>query len=123
MYHDSITLCQRRVSWRRLVKKTSSTTSKRLHSHPCSWAILQLPQPKFARGQHVCHQWTNEDDLDPNCGTTYRDYGVIVGLLYDIRNRYVSGWVYQISFSRIESLDCLELPYLDEVEESDLQAV
>ena len=128
MHHNSIALRKRRVNWRRLVSHglciaaNARVQKKPQHAHLCT-RDAGLPQPKFKIGQHICHEWTCDDQLDPNYGRTYRDYGYIVGMFYGIKNFYLPGWVYQISFYRMESSDRFELPYLDEVEEDQLRTV
>ncbi|MBD2384972.1 hypothetical protein [Cylindrospermum sp. FACHB-282] len=58
--------------------------------------ILNQQRPKFKiqnwHGQQVCVEWECDDDLDPtNFGKTLRDYGVIVGMVYQ-QPEYGDGW-------------------------------
>ena len=87
--------------------------------------IPDIPHPKFLFGQKVCMEWVNDDDRSPTCGTTYKDYGFIVGILFDhpdYSNRPKT-WVYHVSWTKLESSPHIPLPYFEIAFEDELKAI
>ncbi len=79
-----------------------------------------LPRPKFWLGQQVCHQWKSDDIYDPKCGTTYRDYGFVVGMVFEPPDYRDGGWVYWVKWINLESPASVALPFVDSVREKQL---
>lgn len=72
---------------------------------------------KYWFGQLVERSYTNDET-----GTTHRSIGVVVGLTLNLPGWSVPGWIYFIKF--LWSDGCIpQLPFTDEVSESDLQPV
>ncbi len=82
-----------------------------------------LPSPKFAFGQQVCCQWINDDDLDPEYGTTYRDYGVVIGMVWQFPQVKAPGWVYWVKWLKLSSPVTVPLPFGDWAIEEDLSLI
>jgi hypothetical protein len=101
--------------------KNSCTGSKPQNPHPCWHSQRQFPseflQPKYWFSQLVERSYTDEDT-----GRTYRSIGVVVGLTLNLPGWRTPGWIYFIKFLWSDS-GTPQLPFVDEVSESDLHAV
>jgi hypothetical protein len=80
-----------------------------------------MPQPKFWFGQQVCVEYECDDELDPvNLGKTFRDYGVVVGMVYQ-QPEYGDGWAYWVKWGKLSLDSWTEMPYTDAAREDELQ--
>jgi hypothetical protein len=97
---------------------TGSTPQKR---DRCQHYQRQFPsefsQPKFWFSQLVERIYTDDET-----GRNYRSIGVVVGLTLNLPGWSLPGWVYFVKFLWNES-NTPQLPYVDEISESDLHPV
>lgn len=79
-----------------------------------------LPRTKFCLGQRVMRQWVNDDTLHPCYGRTHVDYGVVVGMVYQMPGTNSNGWSYWVKWYKL-SLPTIVEPIIDYADESELQ--
>jgi hypothetical protein len=75
----------------------------------------EFPQPKFWFSQLVERSYTDDET-----GRTHRSLGVVVGLTLNLPGWRLPGWVYFVKFLWSDG-STPQLPFVDEVSESDLQ--
>lgn len=80
-----------------------------------------LPHPKFWFGERVYWEWTNDDSLSSAYGKTYRDYGFVVGMVFQPPQYNCIGWVYWVKWTFLESPATVPLPVIDTAREEDLR--
>ncbi len=97
---------------------TDSNPQKRAQGQHCQ---QQLPseflQPKYWFSQLVERSYTDDET-----GKTYRSLGVVVGLTLNLPGWSIPGWVYFVKYLWSEC-NTPQLPFVDEVSESDLYPV
>jgi hypothetical protein len=81
----------------------------------------QLP-PEFLQPKYWFSQLVERTYTDDETGNTYRSIGVVVGLTLNLPGWSVPGWVYFIKFLWSDGA-IPQLPFVDEVSESDLHPV
>ncbi len=59
---------------------------------------MDVPQPKFWFGQHVKCEYECDDTLSADYGMILCDYGLVIGLGYDIPGYYCGGWTYWVDW-------------------------
>jgi hypothetical protein len=101
--------------------KDISTQSNPQESHPYQYRQRQFPsefiRPKYWFGQIVERSYTDDET-----GRTHRSLGVVVGLTLNLPGWSITGWVYFVKFLWSDGTTP-QLPFVDEVGESDLQSV
>ena len=81
-----------------------------------------LPRPGFWFGDSVIYEFYCDDTLDPRCGSKIKDYGIVVGLAYQIPEIRNSDWCYWIRWYKLESSP-INLPHTSWVMEREIQLV
>ena len=101
--------------------RNSCSGSNPQESNRCQHCPRQFPseflQPKFWFSQLVKRTYTDDET-----GKTYRSLGVIVGLTLNLPGWTIPGWVYFVKFLWSDG-GIPQLPFIDEVSESDLHLV
>ncbi|MBD2385252.1 hypothetical protein [Cylindrospermum sp. FACHB-282] len=99
---------------------TLAAGSDSVQNHPPVMPAT-MPQPKFWFGQQVCFEWECDDDLDiTNCGKSFRDYGVVVGMTYQ-QPGCDDGWVYWVKWEKLGADTVAKLPFTEAAHEDELQ--
>lgn len=97
---------------------TGSTPQKPAQYQHCQRQFpSEFLQPKYWFSQLVERSYTDDET-----GRTYRSIGVVVGLTLNLPGWSVPGWVYFIKFLWSDGA-IPQLPFVDEVSESDLHPV
>jgi hypothetical protein len=101
--------------------KNNFTGSPPQESHTCQHCQRHIPaeflQPKYWFSQLVERSYTDDET-----GKTYHSIGVVVGLTLNLPGWTIPGWVYFVRFLWSDS-GTPQLPFVDEVGESDLHLV
>ena len=87
----------------------------------CQHSQQRLP-PTFLQPKYWFNQLVERTYTDDETGKTYHSIGVVVGLTLNLPGWNLPGWVYFIKFLWSDSTTP-QLPFIDEVGESDLQPV
>ncbi|HLO83657.1 MAG TPA: hypothetical protein VK203_01410 [Nostocaceae cyanobacterium] len=86
-----------------------------------------MPQPKFWFGQRVVLEYELDDELDSRDGQTFRDYGHIIGMVYQASGDYIDpqkhGWIYWVRWYELGADDFTSPPYTYQAREEELEAV
>lgn len=75
---------------------------------------------KFRLGETVMRRWVNDDVLDPRCGQTIEDVGVVVGMVYGMPGISIDSWVYWVKWHSL-GIPTVSLPSTDYALESELE--
>lgn len=75
----------------------------------------EMPRPRFQINQRVFRDYTRET------GETFRDVGVIKGLVWNNPD-FRPGWWYWVDFKELPSASWLPLPYMESCFEGELHA-
>ena len=101
--------------------KNNFTGSPPQEPHTCQHCQRHIPaeflQPKYWFSQLVERSYTDDET-----GKTYHSIGVVVGLTLNLPGWTIPGWVYFVRFLWSDS-GTSQLPFVDEVGESDLHLV
>jgi len=97
---------------------TGSTAQETAQYQHCQRQFpSEFLQPKYWFSQLVERSYTDDET-----GKTYRSIGVVVGLTLKLPGWTIPGWVYFVKFLWSE-INTPQLPFIDEVSESDLDPV
>ena len=78
--------------------------------------------PKYWFNDRVVCEWYCDDNMDPLCGTTFRDYGAVVGVVYQIPEIPNSDWCYWVRWDYLEASG-LQVPFTSAVAEREIKPV
>lgn len=78
--------------------------------------------PQYWFNDRVVCEWYCDDNMDPRRGTSFRDYGAVVGIAYQIPEIPNSDWCYWVRWDYLEA-SSMQVPFTSAVAEVEIKPV